>query len=256
MPLQVSVVLPTFNERENIGELVSEILDRLPAGSEVIVVDDDSPDGTGRIVEEIAERDGRVRLLRRIGARGLTSALRDGIAAARNRWVVWMDADFAHPPSLLPEIISQPEEFEVVVASRYAPGGRDGRPSPLRRGVSVLLNRFGRAIAHCRVRDLSSGYLRVEKSVFKRIPLRGEYGDYCIDFLVRAEHAGCRIREIPFTNVDRTKGSSKTTHNPLIFLRFALIYVKTLIRLRKELPALKAKKDDSSSCPGADGMRS
>ncbi len=232
MPEPVSVVLPTYNERENIEELIGEILPRLPEGSEVLVVDDDSPDGTWRIIEAMAGRDPRVRLLRRTENRGLTSALREGIAATRNRRVIWMDADFAHPPAFLPEMIAQPAEFDVVVASRYAPGGRDGRESMARRGVSYILNLAGRHVAGSWVRDLSSGFLRVEKSVFDRVPLRGHYGDYCIDFLVRAEQAGFRIREIPFTNIERHKGTSKTTHNVLIFSRYALIYLRTILRLR------------------------
>ncbi len=83
------------------------------------------------------------------------------------------------------------------------------------------------------MRDLSSGFLRVKKTVFSRIPLQGEYGDYCIDFLICAEKAGYRIKEIPFTNTDREEGYSKTTTNPLIFFRYALIYLRALLKLRK-----------------------
>jgi dolichol-phosphate mannosyltransferase len=232
----VSVILPTYNERETIEPLIRDILGRSDPASEIIVVDDDSPDGTWEIVSRLAAENPRVRLIRRRETRGLTLSLREGIEAARGEFVIWMDADFSHPPSLLPALIDQTDAADIVVASRYIAGGSDGRRSFVRKGVSTLLNRTGRLVLKTRVHDLSSGYLRVNKQVFSRVPLRGEYGDYCIDFLVRAEKSGYTIREIPFTNIERERGTSKTTHNPLIFLRYAFIYIHTLFRLKREVP--------------------
>lgn len=229
----VSIILPTYNERDNIEELIRDILSRISPESEIVVVDDDSPDGTGEIVSRLSLQDPRVRLLRRKAKRGLTLSLKTGIKAARHQTVIWMDADFAHPPTLLPELIRQPEDFDIVVASRYIPGGSDGRKSFLRRGISFTLNRVGQWFLNSSVRDLTSGYLRVKKNVFHGVPLRGEYGDYCIDFLARAEKKGFKIKEIPFTNADREEGYSKTTSNPLIFFSYALIYIRTLLRLRR-----------------------
>ncbi|HOO77071.1 MAG TPA: glycosyltransferase [bacterium] len=230
----VSIILPTYNERENIGPLIQEIARHLYRESEIIVVDDDSPDGTWREVSRIELAAPKLRLLRRMRDHGLTASLRAGIDMARHSTVVWMDADFSHPPSLLPRLLAAPESSDIVLASRYIPGGSDGRRSRLRKAVSVTLNRTAGSLLGCRTRDLSSGYLRVRKSVFKTIPLRGSYGDYCIDFLVRAELAGHSVLEIPFSNTEREHGSSKTTHNPLIFLRYALLYCRTVLRLRYE----------------------
>jgi len=227
----VSVVLPTYNEKDTIGLLVEEILSWISSDSEIIVVDDNSPDGTGDIVEKIGQTESRVRLLRR-KERGLTSAIRAGIDAARNDTVIWLDADFAHPPEVIPDLVDAPEDFDIVVASRYIMGGHDGRDSAIRRMASVFLNRIGQWWVRSSVRDLSSGFVRARKDVLTHLDFRGTYGDYCIDFLVRAEKKGYRIKEIPYTNSEREEGYSKTTANPLIFLRYVLLYVKTIIKLR------------------------
>jgi len=227
----VSIVLPTYNEKDTIALLVEEILRRISSDSEIIVVDDDSPDGTGDIVEKVGEKDLRVRLLRR-KERGLTSALRAGIDAARHDTVIWLDADFAHPPEVIPDLINAPADLDIVVASRYITGGHDGRDSKIRRLASVALNRVGQWWVRSSVRDLSSGFVRARKEVLMDLDFRGTYGDYCIDFLVRAERKGCKIQEIPYTNSEREEGYSKTTANPLIFIRYVLLYVKTIIKLR------------------------
>lgn len=235
MKSPVSVILPTYNERENIEAMVREVARHLYPESEIIVVDDDSPDETWRIVSRINLKSPEVRLVRRMENHGLTESLRAGIEAARHETVLWLDADFSHPPALLPELLGAGSRYDIVLASRYVAGGRDGRRGRARRAVSILLNRSAGKLLGTKVRDLSSGYLRVRKSVFRKIPLRGNYGDYCIGFLARAERAGFSILEIPYSNLDRAKGSSKTTHNPLVFARFARDYLKTVLKLRREL---------------------
>lgn len=233
MPKPVSIVLPTYNEKDTIGPLLGEIASRISPDSEIIVVDDDSPDGTGEIVAARAGKDPRVRVLRR-KERGLTSALRAGIEAARHETVIWLDADFAHPPETIPDLAAADENFDIVVASRYVPGGHDGRKAPIRRWASVALNRVGGFWVGSKVRDLSSGFVRARKSVLDSLPFSGTYGDYCITFLVRAERRGYRIGEIPYVNSERERGYSKTGSNPLIFLRYVLLYLQTIIKLRKD----------------------
>ena len=230
MQKSVSIILPTYNEKDTIEDLLVEIGRLHPRNIEIVVVDDDSPDGTGEIVERLSRSDPRIRLLRR-KVRGLISALRDGIKASRYDTVIWLDADFAHPPELIPRLIEADDNFDIVVASRYIPGGRDGRASRLRRFASIALNRFGRWYVGSSVHDLSSGFLRARKEVVENIPFQGTYGSYCIDFLVRAERMGCRIKEIPYTNSERERGYSKTTANPLIFASYVLLYCRTVFRL-------------------------
>jgi len=232
MSKPVSIVLPTYNEKDTIGLLLGEIARRISPESEIIVVDDDSPDGTGEIASGLAEKDPRIRVLRR-KERGLTSALRAGAAAGRHETVIWLDADFAHPPETIPALIAADESFDIVVASRYVPGGHDGRKAPIRRWASVALNRIGGFWVGSKIRDLSSGFVRARKSVLDSLPFRGTYGDYCITFLVRAERHGYRIGEIPYTNSERERGYSKTGSNPLIFLRYVILYLRTILKLRK-----------------------
>ena len=128
--MRVSVVVPTHNERENISPLIQATLQHVP-DAEIIVVDDDSPDGTSDEVTSRWGHDSRVRLIRRIGERGLTSALADGMAAARGERIAWLDADFNMDPSFLPALYNALDGADVAVASRYVPG-EDGRESRLR----------------------------------------------------------------------------------------------------------------------------
>ncbi|MDP8235630.1 MAG: glycosyltransferase [Candidatus Erginobacter occultus] len=233
MSKPVSIVLPTYNEKDTIKLLLEEIAGRISPDSEIIVVDDDSPDGTGEIAARMGEIDPRIRVLRR-QERGLTSALRAGVAAARQETVIWLDADFAHPPEIIPDLIAADENYDIVVASRYVPGGRDGRKNPVRRYSSLVLNRVGSLWVRSKIRDLSSGFVRARRTVLAELPFSGTYGDYCITFLVRAERRGYRIGEIPYTNSERERGYSKTGSNPLIFLRYVLLYLRTIIKLRND----------------------
>ncbi|KQC14711.1 MAG: hypothetical protein APR56_03215 [Methanosaeta sp. SDB] len=121
-----------------------------------------------------------------------------------------------------------------MVASRYVPGGHDGRKAPIRRWASIALNRIGRWWIGSAINDLSSGFVRARKSVLEALPFHGTYGDYCITFLVRAERRGYRIGEIPYVNSEREHGYSKTGSNPLIFLRYVLLYLKTILKLRND----------------------
>ncbi len=125
MKPKISVILPTYNERENIGRLVERIFRSVNDSLQIIVVDDDSPDGTWKVVQEIAERDNRVRLLRRVGRRGLRSALVEGISLAQGEIVVWMDCDFSMPPEIVPHLVREIGAFDIVIGSRYVEGGKD-----------------------------------------------------------------------------------------------------------------------------------
>jgi len=135
---EVSVVLPTYNERDNIGPLIEAILANLDQPTRIIVVDDDSPDGTWRVVEEMAAHDQRIELLRRTDERGLTSALNAGIARAKGRVIAWMDCDLSMPPEKLPELVEALAECDLAVGSRYVQGGRDAGHSFLHRPAAGL----------------------------------------------------------------------------------------------------------------------
>ena len=231
--MTVSVVVPTYNERENISPLIAETLAHLPR-AELIVVDDDSPDGTWREVQEGWGGDPRVRLIRRVGRRGLASALADGVEAAKGEVVAWLDSDFNMPPAFLPTLVGALEAADVAVASRYVPGGEDGRASRLRVWGSRLINLVAACLLGFGVRDYTSGLLAVRREVFDRVPLDPGYrhGDYCIDFLTRIQRAGFRIREVPFRCGERRAGQTKTAPDLGRFLALGLAYLATILKLR------------------------
>ncbi len=243
--LSLTVILPTYNERDNIPLLIEGILRHVrpyPAtpGMQVLVVDDDSPDGTGQVVAEIAARDGRVRLLRRTTERGLTSAIWAGIRAADTDAVSWMDCDLAMPPEVLPALLARLEAgADLALGSRYVPGGKDVGHSLLARAFSVTINLLASLLLGWRVRDYTSGFIAARRSIFALAPgsgqgkltLTGDYGEYCIDLLARAQRLGLRVEEVPYVCGARFSGESKTGANVADYLRRGWKYVVTILRL-------------------------
>jgi dolichol-phosphate mannosyltransferase len=231
--MMVAVVLPTYNEGAVIVGLVREILDAVGA-VEILVVDDDSPDRTWEIVERAFAGDGRVAVLRRIGRRGLPSALAEGVTATGSEVVAWLDADGSMPPTDIPRLAAAAQEADVAVASRYAPGGRDARASTGRILASRLINGLGTILLGGTVRDWTSGFVAARRTALTRVPLRTHYvyGDYCIDFLYRAERAGLRVVEVPYRCLERRAGETKTSPSLRRFAGLGLCYAQTIVRLR------------------------
>lgn len=232
---QTAVVLPTYNERAVIVGVVREILEAAPV-AEVLIVDDDSPDRTWEAVAEAFVGDGRVRVLRRIGRRGLPSALAEGIAATKGDLVVWLDADGSMPAAVIPRLVAAARQADVVVASRYAPGGQDARDSRARVFASRAINLVGTACLAGPVRDWTSGFVAARREALGRVPIRTHYayGEYCIDFLYRACRAGLRVVEIPYRCVERRAGQTKTSPRVGRFLTLGLRYGVAVLKLRWE----------------------
>jgi len=229
----ITIVLPTLNERDNITPLIQRGLAALADyQAEMLVVDDDSPDGTWQAVAELAARDRRVRLMRRSEERGLASAISAGIAAARGGWVGWMDCDLSMPPEDLPRLAAVlADGGDVAVGSRYLPGGRDVGHSWLGRAFSQTINLAGRLLLDGRVTDYTSGFILARREVFDQIKLRGDYGEYCIDLLYRALRAGFRVVEVPYECLPRQTGESKTAPHALGYITRGWNYVVTILRL-------------------------
>ncbi len=230
----VSVILPTYNERDNIGPLIEAIL-RVLDGREVqvLVVDDDSPDGTWQVVQQMAAADRRVELLRRTDERGLTSAIATGIARAAGDIVVWMDCDFSMPPEVIPALVEAVERgHDVALGSRYVRGGRDVGHSLIGRLFSRTINLYASLLLDWAIKDYTSGFIAARREVFDHVDLRGDYGEYCIDMLYRAKRRGFRIVEIPYDCVPREAGESKTATSVWGYLRRGIKYVLTVLRLR------------------------
>jgi dolichol-phosphate mannosyltransferase len=217
----VLVTVPTFNERDSLPGLVTRLLDTLP-GLRVLVVDDGSPDGTGTLAEEMAAADPRVRVHHHAPRAGLGAAyvdafgrVLDGGCADFARdvgWIVQMDADGSHAPEELPRLLAAAGEADVVLGSRYVPGGRTEGWAWHRRVLSRAGNVYSRRALRLGLQDVTGGY-----RCFRRAALAGlgvatvASEGYCfqVDVAFRVERAGLRVREVPITFVERAQGESK-----------------------------------------------
>ncbi len=227
---RVSIVLATFNERENIVDTIESIFQNLGDSAEVIVVDDDSPDETWHLVEDL--RHPRVKLIRRVGTRGLASAFNRGILETRGAVVGWMDADMCMPPAMLPGMIALLEQYDVVVGSRYAPGGVDDR-ARLRVLASRLINGLATLVLGYGIRDYDSGFVVLKRSVFDRVSLIPTgYGAYFMEFLYNCRRKGLTVHEVPYTFRDRQKGISKSAPSLWRFFSTGLQYVTRIFVAR------------------------
>jgi dolichol-phosphate mannosyltransferase len=226
----ISIVLATYNERENIRDTIDGVFRCLPGDVEIIVVDDDSPDETWKIAEGM--NDPRVKVIRRTGTRGLASAFNRGIIESRGDIVGWMDADMSMPPALLPEMIARLDDHDLAVGSRYAPGGRDDRHW-LRVLASRCINRFAGIVLGGSVRDHDSGFVVLRRTVFDKVSIIPTgYGAYFMEFLYVCRKKGLRIVEVPYTFTDRTKGVSKSAPSWFRFLWTGLGYVTRILTAR------------------------
>jgi dolichol-phosphate mannosyltransferase len=223
-PPLVCTVLPTYNERDNIGLLIRGVLNSAISPHRVLVVDDNSPDGTWQVVEQIAaelNQDGtqRVALIRRTDEKGLTSALQRGIDEAIHTHgaaiVTWMDCDLSMPPEDVPKLVRVllDGEADLAVGSRWIPGGGDVAHGTMARTLSRIINTYAMLLLGNQVHDYTSGFIAGRAEVFRDLRLRGDYGEYCIDLLGRAARKGYRLREVPYLCVPRTAGESKTGAN-------------------------------------------
>ena len=234
-----SVILPTYNERENIGPLIETIIRCLDGDLEIIVVDDDSPDGTWEVVENI--KDDKVKLLRRIGKRGLASAIKEGIEGATGEVVAVMDTDLSHPPEKLTELFNTLDHCDIVVGSRYVKGG--GMEASMGRLlVSQLTNLFARTFLVWSIHDYTGGFIACRRKVFNKITIsdeRGTYGDYCIALLFDAINNGLKVEEIPYIYKFRVAGETKTSPDIFKLFKWGILYCGTILKLRLRSPKTK-----------------
>jgi dolichol-phosphate mannosyltransferase len=208
------VVVPTYNERDNIERLVADILAQ-DEGIAVLVVDDDSPDGTGEIVDRMAAGNPRLQALHRPGKLGLGSAYCDGFRLALDKgaeYIVEMDADFSHDPAMLPVFFEKMKDFDLVIGSRYL-NGVSVVNWPLRRlMLSYFANVYTRFITGLKISDCTGGFKCFRRAVLESIDLSRIKSDgysFQIEMNYRCVENGFRIGEIPIIFVDRHAGSSK-----------------------------------------------
>lgn len=216
-PGRVLVQAATYNERENIAALIEAVLAAAPA-AQMLVIDDDSPDGTAAIALEIAARDPRVHVLVRSGRRGLGGAILAGFLLARERGfeiAVNMDADFSHDPADIPRLVAALDPagaaaYDVAIGSRRVPGGKTIGWPLSRHLASRLVSWFTRWVLWVPVRDASSGFRAVRLSVLDRVVTNLAEGYGFFEHLLWEVHrAGGRIVELPITFTERRHGTSK-----------------------------------------------
>lgn len=214
-PLRTLVVLPTYNERENVDTVLRALRRHVPA-ADILVVDDNSPDGTAAAVEEVAAELGQIKLLRRPGKQGLGSAYRQGFALALDEGyevVVSMDVDMSHDPAVLPELLALIDAgADVVIGSRYVPGGATVDWPVHRRLLSRWGNRYTSFVLGLQVRDCTSGYRAYRATALRRIApetTTAEGYAFLTELVRRLVRAGFRVMETPIVFRDRRFGDSK-----------------------------------------------
>jgi len=221
--MDVLVVTPTYNERENLPLLAAGVLKH--EGYRLLVVDDGSPDGTGAIADRLAvDHPGRVEVIHRSGARGLGRSYIDGllhaITEARADFICQMDCDLSHDPAYLPSLVSAAATHDLVIGSRYMNGGVSVVNWPVHRILlSAFGNRYIRFVTNLAASDCTSGYRCWRREALARLPIGAMVSDgyaFLVEMLYEAKQRGFRIGEVPIIFVERRLGQSKLSSNVLI----------------------------------------
>jgi dolichol-phosphate mannosyltransferase len=210
----VLVVIPTYDERDNLGPVLARLHTAAPE-ADVLVVDDASPDGTGELAEDLAAADPRIRVLHRTAKAGLGAAYLAGFAVALRgpyQVVVEMDADGSHAPEDLPALLAALADADMVLGSRYVPGGQVVNWPAHREWLSRGGNLYSRVALGVPIRDITGGYRVFRRQVLEELDLSEVASQgYCfqVDVAWRAVQAGFRVREVPITFTERERGTSK-----------------------------------------------
>ncbi len=221
LKLLTYIVLPTYNEFDNLTRLIPELL-ALPGDLRVLVVDDNSPDGTGALADQFAAaQPGRVAVLHRPGKLGLGTAYLAGFQRAFELgadFILTMDADFSHHPSYIPAMLARSATADLVIGSRYVPGGGAVDSPMLRRLLSRLANFVGHGLLNLHARDMTAGFRLYRRAVLDSIPLDRIFSSgysFLIEMLFLVEQRGWRVAEVPILFRDRTHGQSKISRNEI-----------------------------------------
>lgn len=229
-PIQVSIIVPTYNEAENIDELLDRVHATLKDFShEVIVVDDDSPDKTWKIVEKRFRNEDWIKVVRRTTDRGLSKAVIEGFNLARGELLGVIDADLQHDETILPDMIAASEKAAIVVGSRYVQGGGVGNWSFTRRAKSWLATQFASLLLNVSVKDPMAGFFIVERYTYEKIKDKINSQGFKI-LLEILYFANCEVVEVPYCFRTRKAGESKLTS------KVVLEFFSQVFRLRMKNP--------------------
>lgn len=235
--MNISVVLPTYNEAENIVHLVPALL-ALPLDLRVIVVDDNSPDGTGQLADQLATaHPNRVHIIHRAGKLGLGTAYLAGFRHAfdlNTDFILTMDADFSHAPKHIPEMAALTDRADLIIGSRYVAGGGAVDSPPLRRFISQGANWAAHLCLGLKARDCTAGFRLYRQAVLRSIPLEQIFSSgysFLIEMLYLVEERGWRVAEAPILFHDRRLGQSKISRNEI----FRAMYTVSRLAVRRIL---------------------
>jgi dolichol-phosphate mannosyltransferase len=221
----ISIITPTYDEEGNIGGLVKEIHEAMKDYEhEVIVVDDNSKDNTRKIAEENGAR-----VIHRVNERGIWTAIQKGIQEAKGDIIVTMDADFSHPPKIIPLMIKRLDEYDMASGSRFIEGGDIIAPLHRTKYASMYLNKLQRIIMGVKQYDLSGGFHAMWRNKFLAMKFKypSVWGEFDLEWFYRAKKLGYKIKEIPFVQPYRKAGHSKS--KTLIYVWY---YLMKAIKLR------------------------
>jgi len=226
--MKITIVAPTYNEAENVGLFIDEVHAALSAiDYELLIADDNSPDGTWMIAQELTARNPRIRVLRRITNHGVSRAVIAGILASSGEYVAVMDADLQHDPAILPQMIAALDAgAEIAVGSRYVKGGGIGRWNAIRRFESWLATKSAQLSLGVKLKDPMSGYFALRRSDFNRIEKQlssGCFNKILLEIIARL--APSKLEEVPYTFRTRAAGRSKLS------AKWILQYLEQLWRL-------------------------
>ncbi|MFP4345383.1 MAG: polyprenol monophosphomannose synthase [Anaerolineales bacterium] len=232
---RTAVIVPTYNELENIERLATQILS-LSIAPHLVVVDDNSPDGTGEVVRRLAAaRPGRVTLLERAGKLGLGTAYVAGFRTSLesdSAFILTMDADFSHPPATIPQMVAKAGEgYDLVIGSRYVPGGRTTGWPLHRKALSWGANTFARTLLGLQAHDTTAGFRCYRREVLAALPLDAIFSNgysFLVEVLYKIQRQGWRIGEVPITFANRREGTSKISQAEI----YRALY--TVLRLFEE----------------------
>ncbi len=237
--VKVCVIIPTYNERENITELVTRIL-ALDIGARVIIVDDNSPDGTGDLAEELARQNPRVGVIHRPGKLGLGTAyvagFKHGLAVGADR-LITMDADFSHDPAYIPALVALADHFHITIGSRYVPQGGVRNWELRRRFLSWGANAFARTLLGLHANDCTAGFRCYHREVLESIDLDHIFSNgysFLVELLFHCQRQGFTVGEIPIIFANRTRGQSKISQREIYKAMYTVIrlFASRLIRRR------------------------
>jgi dolichol-phosphate mannosyltransferase len=241
---EISIIVPTYNERGSIENLWTAVSNELKGYDyELVVVDDNSPDGTSNIVRELASRDDRIKLIVRNGKLGLGSAILDGFKIARGDFLLMIDADLSHRPEDIKKLIDSRRDADIIIGSRYISGGKILDWPLQRRIISRIATYLVRIFFNIPVSDPVSGFALYRKEVFQNLDGSLHPTGYKLLFEILAKSNGFKVIEKPITFINRANGKSKLNIDEIFS------FIKLCWRLKKFSESKKATTTSQSILP-------